>query len=112
MRFPARAREAVGRLKTFSRFLADASRGRRVSWGAACKARRPDGVRREAAVVFRSVAGLMAALLAFAAAVNVNDPDPLDGIRSEGMVALVEPFGSGAKVCRRNGLRRAWVAVP
>ena len=79
-----------------------------------CKVRRPDGVRREAAVVFRGLAGSMAALLAFAAAVNVNDPDPVRWMGSvlKGWSHLLKSFGSGAKVRRRNGSRRAWVAVP
>lgn len=40
-------------------------------------------------MVFRAVAGLMAALLAFAAAVNFNDPDPVRWVAIYGAACVV-----------------------
>jgi len=40
-------------------------------------------------MVFRALSGLMAALLAFAAAVNFNDPDPVRWVAIDGAACVV-----------------------
>ena len=43
-------------------------------------------------MVFRIVAGLMAVLLAFAASVNFNDPDPIRWVAMYGVACAVSAF--------------------
>jgi hypothetical protein len=45
-------------------------------------------------MVFRTVSGLMAALLAFAAAVNFNDPDPVRWVAIYGVACAVSIFAA------------------